>query len=187
MFPNMQIGIQDSRHLSFQSSTKTCLRAGFFHVKIVRAHWKNTFEFHKKIHGKQMLPVPIENLIHEYALEMGNLESLPDIQAVVELANKSNSTLILIGNRHFGVPLPVLMEIHLREDFSEPLFVDFVLTPAAINDFDEIVSICVSRNWATSSLFWLFIIREPNLYHGPYTRIFEESLLFKLLNVITSY
>ena len=134
-----------------------------------------------------MLPVEIENLIHEYALEMGDLESLPEIRAVFQLANKSNRTLIAIGNKHFGVPLPVLMEIHLREDFSEPLFVAFELTPAAISDFDEIVSLCVVRNWATSSLFWLFILREPNLYHGPYTRIFEESLLFKLLNVITSY
>ena len=134
-----------------------------------------------------MLPVPIENLIHEYALEMGNLESLPEIRAVEELANKSNRTLIAIGNKHFGIPLPVLMEIHLREDFNEPLFVDFILTPQAVNDLDETVALCVLRNWATSSLFWLFILREPNLYHGPYTRIFEESLLFKLLNVITSF
>ena len=134
-----------------------------------------------------MLPVPIENLIHEYALAMGDLESLPEIRSVKELVNKSNRTLIAIANKHFGIPLPILMEIHLREDFNEPLFVDFMMTPEAVSDFDETVSLCVLRNWATSSLFWLFIIREPNLYHGPYARIFEESLLFKLLNVITSF
>ena len=134
-----------------------------------------------------MLPVEIENLIHEYAIEMGNLESLPEIRGIEELANKSNRTLVAIGNKHFGIPLPVLMEIHLREDFNEPLFVNFILTPQAVNDLDETVALCVLRNWATSSLFWLFILREPNLYHGPYTRIFEESLLFKLLNLITSF
>ena len=134
-----------------------------------------------------MLPVPIETLIHEYALAMGNLESLPEISAVKQLVNKSNRTIIAIANKHFGIPLPILMEIHLREDFSQPLFVDFLMTPEAVSDFDETVSLCVLRNWATSSLFWLFIIREPNLYHGPYTRIFEESLLFKMLNVITSF
>ena len=134
-----------------------------------------------------MFPVEIENLINEYALSMGNLESLPEISAVKELVNKSNRTLIAIANKHFGIPLPILMEIHLREDFNEPIFVDFMMTPEAVSDFDETVSLCVLRNWATSSLFWLFIIREPNLYHGPYARIFEESLLFKLLNVITSF
>ncbi len=134
-----------------------------------------------------MLPVEVENLIHEYALAMGDLESLPELRSVKELVNKSNRTLIAIANKHFGIPLPILMEIHLREDFNEPIFVDFMVTPEAVSDFDETVSLCVLRNWATSSLFWLFMIREPNLYHGPYARIFEESLLFKLLNVITSF
>ena len=134
-----------------------------------------------------MLPVEIENLIHEYALAMGDLESLPELRSVKELVNKSNRTLIAIANKHFGIPLPILMEIHLREDFNEPIFVDFMVTPEVVSDFDETVSLCVLRNWATSSLFWLFQIREPNLYHGPYARIFEESLLFKLLNVITSF
>ena len=134
-----------------------------------------------------MLPIEVENVIHEYALAMGDLESLPELRSVKELVNKSNRTLIAIANKHFGIPLPILMEIHLREDFNEPIFVDFVMSPEAVSDFDETVSLCVLRNWATSSLFWLFIIREPNLYHGPYARIFEESLLFKLLNVITSF
>ena len=134
-----------------------------------------------------MLPMDVENLIHEYAKEMGDLESLPEPRAIIELANKSNRTLIAIAHNHFGIPLHVLMEIHLREDFNEPIFVDFHLSPAAINDFDETVSLCILRNWATSSLFWLFILREPSIYHGPYAQIFEQSLLFKLLNVITSY
>jgi len=134
-----------------------------------------------------MLPLEIESLIHEYALAMGNLESLPEVSAVKELVNKSNRTIIAIANKHFGIPLPILMEIHLREDFNEPLFVDFLMTPEAVSDLDETVSLCVLRNWATSSLFWLFILREPNIYHGPYTKLFEESLLFKMLNVITSF
>lgn len=134
-----------------------------------------------------MLPIEIENLIHEYAIDMGNLESLPEIISIQKLVQKSNRTLITIANKHFGIPLPVLMEIHLREEFSEPLFVDFNLTPEVIDNFNDTVLLCVLRNWATSSLFWLFITREPNLYHGPYTKIFENSLLFKLLDVVTSF
>jgi len=132
-------------------------------------------------------PLEIELLIDEYAEQMGDVESLPEIVSISELAKKSNRSLVAIANRKYNIPLPVLMEIHLRENFDEPVFVNFELTPECINDLDEIVSYSVLRDWPTSSLFWLFIIREPNLYHGPYTQIFENSLLFKLLNIITSF
>ena len=134
-----------------------------------------------------MLPVEIEDLIQDYAAEMGDIESLPELTAVFDLVQKSNRSLVSIGNRHFNIPLPVMMEIHFRDDFHLPLFVNFQFTPEAISDLDDTLSMCVLRDWATSSVFWLFIQRDPTLYHGPYAKIFEESLLYKLLNVVTSY
>jgi len=134
-----------------------------------------------------MLPLEIEEIIHQYAEEMGYVENLPERSAIQELVRKSNRSLIGIGHRYFQIPLPVLMEIHLREDFNRPLFVDFEITTAAIMDFDNLLSLCMNRDFATSSVFWLFIIRDPNIYHGTFSRIFEESLLFKLLNVVTSF
>ena len=129
-------------------------------------------------------PLDIELLIHEYAQQMSDVESLPEIASISELAKKSNRILVAIANRKYNIPLPVLMEIHLRENFNEPLCIDFELTSECINNLNEIVLYSILRNWPTSSLFWLFIIREPNLYHGPYAQIFEDSLLFKLLNII---
>ena len=134
-----------------------------------------------------MLPLEIENLIHEYAIELGNAENLPEPRAVRELIRKSNRALIAVGNGHFSIPMAVLMEIHLREDINIPLFVTFDLSPGAILDMDNLLSYCMNHDFATSSVFWLFILREPNIYHGPYSRLFEQSLLHKLLNFVTSF
>ena len=134
-----------------------------------------------------MLPLEIENLIHEYAIEMSNIESLPNLRAVRELIRKSNRTLITVGDSYFNIPLPVLMEIHLREDLFRPLFVRFDLSPGAISDLDNLLNYCMHHDYATSSVFWLFIRREPSIYHGPYITLFENSLLHKLLNFVTSF
>ena len=134
-----------------------------------------------------MLPVELENLIHDYANQMADLESLPEPKAVFDLIQKSNRSLIQVGTSHYNIPLPVLMEIHLRNDFRVPLIVNFQFTPESIQDLDDTLGLCALHDWATSSVFWLFIQRQPNLYHGPYSRLFEESLLFKLLNVVTSF
>ena len=133
------------------------------------------------------LPLEIENLIHAYAVELGNAESLPEPRAIRELIRKSNRSLISVGHSHFSIPLPVLMEIHLREDLNTPLFVTFDLSPGAISDMDNLLNYCMHHCYATSSVFWLFILRSPNIYHGPYARLFEESLLHKLLNFVTSF
>ena len=133
------------------------------------------------------LPLEIENLIHQYAVELGNAENLPEPRAVRELIRKSNRALISVGHSHFNIPLPVLMEIHLREDLLRPLFVTFDLSPGALIDMDNLLSYCMHHDFATSSVFWLFILREPNIYHGPYSRLFEMSLLHKLLNFVTSF
>ena len=134
-----------------------------------------------------MLPVELENLINDYANQMADLESLPEPKAVFDLIQKSNRSLIQVGTSHYNIPLPVLMEIHLRNDFRVPLILNFQFTPESIQDLDDALGLCALHDWATSSVFWLFIQREPNLYHGPYSRLFEESLLFKLLNVVTSF
>ena len=134
-----------------------------------------------------MLPLEIEELIQDYANQMANLESLPELKAIFDLIQKSNQSLVEVGTSHYNIPLPVLMEIHLRDDFMVPLVVNFQFTPQAVQDLDDTLGLCVIHDWATSSVFWLFIQREPNLYHGPYAALFEDSLLFKLLNVVTSF
>ena len=132
-----------------------------------------------------MLPLELENLIYDYVNQMTVLESLPEPNAVFDLIQRSNRSLVKVGTAQFHIPLPVLMEIHLREHFRIPLVVNFQFTPGAIQDLDDTLKFCVFRDWATSSVFWLFIQREPNLYHGPYAKLFESSLVFKLLNVVT--
>ena len=134
-----------------------------------------------------MLPLEIETIIHEYAEEMSYFESLPEPRAIQELVRKSDRAIITFGEVHFGIPPAVLMEIHLRNEWDVPLFIEFVINEPAINDFDNLLSLCMHRDFATSSVFWLFILRDPSIYHGPFSTIFESSLLFKLLNVITSF
>ena len=134
-----------------------------------------------------MLPVDIENIIHDYARQMGVLENLPKLTAIYDLIQKSNRSLVAIGTQYYNIPLPVLMELHLRDEFRLPFLVNFQITAANVQDLDNTLSFCVLRDWATSSVFWLFIQRDPNLYFGAYARMFQDSLLYKLLNAVTSF
>ncbi len=134
-----------------------------------------------------ILPAEIEQLVHQYAIELCNAESLPELRAIRELIRKSNRVLISIGSSYFGIPLPVLMEIHLRENIDSPVFITFDLLPESQSDLDRLLRYCMHHDFATSSIFWLFILRQPDIYHGPYARIFERSLLFKLINFVTSF
>ena len=134
----------------------------------------------------KMLPQCLVQIIDEYVAEFDQLESLPEIAAVQRLAIKSNYFLIRLATRVIGVPLSVILEIIHREEFNERYLVHILVNTALLTDFNTCLMLGMNENCATSSLFWLFIIREPNLYFGPYARIFEKSLLFKLLNFVTS-
>ncbi len=133
-----------------------------------------------------MLPQVLIDLIDEYVAEFDQLESLPEITAIQQLAIKSNHFIIRLATQILGIPLAVIMEIIHREEFSETYLVHILVNSALLADFNTCLMLAMNENYATSSLFWLFIVREPNLYFGPYAKIFEQSLLYKLVNFVTS-
>jgi hypothetical protein len=133
-----------------------------------------------------MIPQVLIDLIDEYVAEFDQLESLPEIKAIKRLAIKSNDFIIRLATQILGIPVAVIMEIIHREEFSETYLVHILVNTALLADFNTCLMLAMNENYATSSLFWLFIVREPNLYFGPYAKIFEQSLLYKLVNFVTS-
>jgi len=133
-----------------------------------------------------MIPQVLIDLIDEYVAEFDQLESLPEIKAIKRLAIKSNDFIIRLATQILGIPVAVIMEIIHREEFSETYLVHILVNSALLADFNTCLMLAMNENYATSSLFWLFIVREPNLYFGPYAKIFEQSLLYKLVNFVTS-
>ena len=133
-----------------------------------------------------MLPEVLLEIIDEYVAEFSVLESLPEIKAIRTLVIKSNNALTRIATRGVRIPVAILMEIIFRDDFDVPYVTEIHINQQLISDFDKVLMYAMAGNFATSSLFWLMIQREPSLYHGPYAVLFENSLLFKLINLVTS-
>ena len=133
-----------------------------------------------------MLPEVLLEIIDEYVAEFSVLESLPEIKAIRTLVIKSNNALTRIATRVIRIPVAVLMEIIFRDDFDVPYVTEIQINQQLIDDFNKVLMYAMVGNFATSSLFWLMIQRDPSLYHGPYAVLFENSLLFKLINLVTS-
>ena len=132
-----------------------------------------------------MFPKDVLDIIETYVTQFDMLESLPEIASIQKLVTKSNHSLIMIATRLVGIPLALVMEIALT-DSSIPFLVDIDISRVLSLELNQTVMFSMNANFATSSLFWLFILREPNLYHGPYSALFENSLLFKMVNLITA-
>ena len=132
-----------------------------------------------------MLPVDLEHIVFDYVDELTVLESLPDILAVRKLVVRSNNALIRICTRLANIPMIVILELFLRDDSDIPYLREFVMTAEILIKINSSLLFAMNTEFSCSSLFWLFIRREPNIYHGPYTRLYEDSLLFKLLNLVT--
>lgn len=131
-----------------------------------------------------MLPDCIETIIFDYVNELSVLESLPDILAVRKLVVRSNHALIRICTRLANIPMMVILELFLRDDITIPYLREFVMTAEILIKINSSLIFAMNTEFSCSSVFWLFIRREPNIYHGPYTPLFEDSLLFKLLNLV---
>ena len=129
-----------------------------------------------------MLPKDLASIVEDYIADIHQLENLPEVRSVRRLALKSDRFLIHNANVLFEVPTHVLIEIVHLEQHHSTFFVDTDI----VNKLHHLLVLAMNTNMATSSLFWLFIIREPNLYFGAYSTVFESSLLFKLLNIVTS-
>ena len=133
-----------------------------------------------------MLPECLINIIDEYLAEIGQLESLPELLAIRKLAQTSDNFLVGLATGPLLIPTAVMVEIVYLQQFHEPYFIETVLNTVLLEKFNTCLICAMNTNLATSSLFWLFLNREPNLYFGPYSVIFESSVLFKMLNIVTS-
>ena len=127
------------------------------------------------------LPQVIVDIIEEYCVELHQLESLPEISAVRKLVRRSNLFLVNVCTRMLGVPLTLLRDIQSLNDaeYLGPLINIFR------EDFNTALMFAMQSDYNTSSLFWLFIQRDPNLYFGPYMKLFDNSLFQKFVQVIT--
>ncbi len=129
-----------------------------------------------------MLPKNLANIVEEYIADIHQLENLPEVRSVRRLALRSDRFLIHNATVIFDVAAHALIEIvHLDSNHST-----FFVDGALVSKFHNLLVLAMNNDMATSSLFWLFIIREPNLYFGAFSNIFESSLLFKLLNIVTA-
>ena len=123
-----------------------------------------------------MLPTDIEEIINSYVDKFHYWESLPSLKSVNKLISKSNHSLAscLVKNR-FIPP-------HVMQGISSFSFA-FLLTNYNHEIVEKSIGECLNYCPHTSSVFWLFIRSKPSIYHGPYARMFENSLLFHLINL----
>ena len=133
-----------------------------------------------------MLPQVILDLIEDYVQAFDLVESLPSIRAIRGLILKSNGNLMQIATHVLNIPVPVIMEIVLREEFDTEYIMMIISNQELIMKFDDAITISMMSHFSTPALFWLFVQKTPTLYFGPYAVMFEQSLLFKLINIITS-
>ena len=133
-----------------------------------------------------MLPQVILDLIDDYVQAFDLVESLPSIRAIRGLILKSNGNLMRIATHVLNIPMPVIMEIVLQEEFDTEYIRMIISNPELIMKFDDTITISMMSHFATPALFWLFVQKTPTLYFGPYGVMFEQSLLFKLINIITN-
>ena len=133
-----------------------------------------------------MLPQVILDIIDDYVQAFDLVESLPSIRAIRGVILKSNGNLIRIATHVLQIPMPVMMEIVLQEEFNTEYIRMIISNPELIMKFDDVITISMMSHFATPALFWLFVQKTPTLYFGPYAVMFEQSLLFKLINIITS-
>jgi len=123
------------------------------------------------------LPKDLLDLIQTYVDKFNLWESLPDPKSIKRLASKSNKDLVT------RLTLSPFLPAHF---VTRPSFTfAFELSPETIQNIEDALSGSVENCWQTSALFWLFIENEETIYHGCFTKIFEESLFYQLVNIIS--
>ena len=133
-----------------------------------------------------MLPQVILDIITSYVDKFNSWESLPDPKAVKRLIRGSDSDLLSSLCGILGMPEHMYLEIRERFERNQTWLVSVVLTVETVRQMDEILSRSISFCWKTHAVFWLFIQNPQNIYHGCYTSLFEGSLLFQILNIVTN-
>jgi len=133
------------------------------------------------------LPKDLMNIIENYVEAFEIHESLPEVSAIRRLILDSNKNLMTIATRGLEVPTSVMMELILRDEFN-PEYIHFLEgNNDLIRILDDVITNSMMSHYSTPALFWLFVQKTPTLYFGPYGVMFEQSLLFKLISIITSF
>ena len=132
-----------------------------------------------------MLPQVLLDIIDDYVQAFDLVESLPSLRAIRGLILKSNANLLRISTHVLLIPISVMMEIVLQ-DVNSHYIEMIVINTDLVAHLDDAITVSMMSHFATPSLFWLFVQKTPTLYFGPYGVMFEQSLLFKLINIITN-
>ena len=123
------------------------------------------------------LPKDLLTIIHSYVDRFNFWESLPNPKRIQRLAQKSNEDLVT------RLSLSLFIPPHIAET---PRFTfAFELNSDTLKQIEQALCGSVENCWQTSVIFWLFIENEETIYHGCYTKIFEESLFYQLVNILS--
>ena len=133
------------------------------------------------------LPKDIILIIENYVEAFEIYESLPEVSAIRRLILDSNKNLMRIATAGLEVPVSVMMELILRDEFDSEYLELLEENNDLLRILDDVITTSMMTHYSTPALFWLFVQKTPTLYFGPYGVMFEQSLLFKLISVITSF
>ena len=133
-----------------------------------------------------ILPKDLLDIVESYVDAFEIYESLPEVSAIRRLILDSNKNLMTIATSGLDIPISVMMQLILRDEFN-PEYIELLEeNNDLLRILDDVITTSMMTHYSTPALFWLFVQKTPNLYFGPYGVMFEQSLLFKLITVITS-
>jgi len=124
-----------------------------------------------------VLPKDLLEIIHSYVDRFNFWESLPSPKRIQRLAQKSDLDLVT------RLSLSPFLPPHLIN--TSTFTFAFQLDTDNLKQIEEALCGSVENCWQTSVIFWLFIENEETIYHGCYTKIFEESLFYQLVNILS--
>ena len=131
-----------------------------------------------------MLP-ELQNIILEYRNEMNELENLPEISAVQRVIDRSNRRLKKIATEVASIPVEVVDAMLSWEDITLHPEYQFLVSEFGRSVLDDVLTMTLATDYNTNVVFWLFILRTPTIYTGPFGAMFEKSLVFKIINLVT--
>jgi len=132
-----------------------------------------------------MLP-ELENIILEYRNEMNTLENLPEVAAVQRLVNRSNRKIKKTAVEIASMPIEVVDALLSWEDISLHPEFQFLVSDFGREVLDDILTMTLATDYNTNAVFWLFITRNPTIYTGPFGAMFEKSMVFKIICLVTT-
>jgi len=133
-----------------------------------------------------MLPSDLETIVHSYVDKFNAWESLPDPKAIKRLVHSSDGDFILRLCAALQMPENMYCAIQTRFEKNQTWLMRIPVTAAMFTKLDKLLARAVAHCWQTHAIFWLFIQNPQNIYYGCYTAIFEGSLLYQLLTIVTN-